>query len=101
MKKSKTWLEENSIAYDFHDFRIDGLNSELLDQLVEQIGWDRMVNRRSTSWRQLSDSDRKDLDEQKAKQLMLQYPTLIKRPIIEYDNRFSAGFSPDLFNPKT
>ena len=98
VKRSRKWLDDHGYKYVFHDFRNDGLDTELLDRLVARIGWEQMINRRSTSWRQLADADREGLDEQKAKGLMLKYPTLIKRPVVEHNNRYSAGFSPDFFN---
>ncbi|MGH8557165.1 MAG: ArsC family reductase [Methylococcales bacterium] len=97
VKRSRNWLEQHGYEYSFHDFREHGLNAELLNRLVEKIGWDNLINRRSTSWRELPESDRENLDEEKAKHLMLDHPTLIKRPVIEHDNRFAAGFSPDFF----
>jgi arsenate reductase (glutaredoxin) len=99
VKRSRKWLEQNGYEYVFHDFRTDGLDAELIDRFVEHIGWDDMLNRRSTSWRRLSDADRANLDETKAKRLMLDHPTLIKRPLIEEGERFAAGFSTDFFKP--
>ena len=97
VKRSRKWLDDRGYEYVFHDFRTDGLDSQLLDRLIENIGWENMINRRSTSWRQLEDSERESLDKQKAKGLMLKYPTLIKRPVIEGNNRFAAGVSPEVF----
>lgn len=97
VKRSRKWLEDHGIEYCFHDFRSDGLDPELLDRLVDKIGWDDLINRRGTTWRQLPDSDRENLDEAKAKKLMLNHPSLIKRPVIEQDDRVAAGFSPDFF----
>lgn len=101
VKRSRKWLEDHGHEYIFHDFRSHGLDSELLDRLVEKIGWDGLINRRGATWRQLPDSARKNLDEARAKQLMLDHPTLIKRPVIEQDNRFTAGFSPDFFTTES
>jgi arsenate reductase len=97
VKRSRKWLDDHGYEYIFHDFRGDGLDSELLDRLVGKIGWDNLINRRGTTWRQLPDPARENLDEAKAKQLMLDHPTLIKRPVIEQDGRFAAGFSEDFF----
>jgi arsenate reductase (glutaredoxin) len=99
VKRCRKWLENNGYVYTFHDFRSDGLDAELLDRLAAQIGWEKLLNRRGTSWRQLSDSDREDVNEHKAKRLMLKHPTLIKRPVIEFEDRFAAGFSTDFFTP--
>ncbi|MGH8551350.1 MAG: ArsC family reductase [Methylococcales bacterium] len=101
VKRSRKWLDDHGYEYSFHDFRNDGLDSELLDRLAGKIGWDTLINRRGTTWRQLPESARENLDEGRAKQLMLEHPTLIKRPVIEMDNRFTAGFSPDFFATKS
>ncbi len=96
-KRCRKWLESNGYEYAFHDFRSDGLDRELLDRLAEKIGWENMLNRRGASWRQLRDSDRANLNEDQAKRLMLKHPTLIKRPVIEHDDRCTTGFSTDYF----
>ncbi len=97
IKRARRWLEQNGIDYQFHDYRVDGLSPELLNILESKLGWDAMLNRRSTSWRQLSDSDRQNLDSDTAKALMLSQPTLIKRPVLEYNDRLIIGFSPELY----
>ena len=61
VKKARKWLDENTIAYQFHDFRTDGLDSKLLSKLEAGLGWENMLNRRSTSWRQLDDKQKKRL----------------------------------------
>ncbi|MCI0666957.1 MAG: ArsC family reductase [Methylococcaceae bacterium] len=101
VKRSRKWLEDHGHEYIFHDFRSDGLDSELLDRLAGKIGWDNLINRRGTTWRQLPESARENLDEEKAKRLMLDHPTLIKRPVIEKDDRFAAGFSADFFSSQS
>ena len=97
IKRARRWLEQNGIDYQFHDYRVDGLSSELLNRLESKLGWEAMLNRRSTSWRQLADSDRQDLDSNKAKALMLSRPTLIKRPVLERNDQLIVGFSPESY----
>ena len=97
VKRARRWLEQNSIEYGFHDYRVDGLSPELLDSFESKLGWDAMLNRRSTSWRQLSDTDRQELNSDKAKNLMLAQPTLIKRPVLENGSELILGFSPELY----
>lgn len=97
VKRSRKWLEQHGYEYEFHDFRSEGLDSDLLELFVEKIGWENLLNRRGTTWRKLPESDRENLDEAKAKRLMLSQPTLIKRPVIDHDHRFCAGFSPEFF----
>ena len=93
IKKAKKWLEQNHIDYQFHDYRSDGLDDALLDYLQTRLGWEAMLNRRSTSWRQLPDDFKTDLNRDKAINLMLQHPTLIKRPILDTGDKIIIGFS--------
>ncbi|MEE9397389.1 MAG: ArsC family reductase [Methylococcales bacterium] len=95
VRKARKWLKEHEVDYKFHDFRADGLDVSLLDQLESELGWENMINRRGTTWRQLSEAEQSDLTKDKAKQLMLEQPTLIKRPIFESKSRFLLGFSSD------
>lgn len=92
VKKARLWLDQNDIAYQFHDYRTDGLTPELLKSFAEQLGWNTMLNRSSTSWRQLSPEQQADLTQEKALQLMLNTPTLIKRPILDTGKKLVIGF---------
>ncbi len=94
VKKARLWLEKNSIEFQFHDFRIDGLDITLLEQLESAIGWENMLNQRSTSWRQLNDTQKSTLSRSKAITLMLETPTLIKRPVINTGKKMLIGFKP-------
>jgi arsenate reductase len=93
VKKARRWLEQHDIAYQFHDFRSDGLDEATVDQWLKTLDWEQLLNKRSTSWRQLSDQQRDGLTEQKAKQLILANPTLIKRPVISANGRLWLGFN--------
>ena len=93
IKKTRSWLEQHEIDYQFHDYRKEGLDIALLRQFVTQLGWETLLNKRSTSWRQLNDEEKTDLNEEKALQLMLQKPTLIKRPILITDTNILIGFN--------
>ncbi len=97
VRRTRKWLDSRNIDYAFHDFREDGLNESLLNRLEMELGWSNMINRRSTSWRQLSASQRENLDTEKAKLLMLEQPTLIKRPVLESGKNILIGFSPDQY----
>ena len=92
VKKARQWLDSNAIDYRFRDFRSDGLTQELIQYWIEKSGWKTLLNQRSTSWRQLSDEQKSDLSEDKAIQLMLEIPTLIKRPILDTGSRVIVGF---------
>lgn len=97
VKKARTWLEARHIAYRFHDYRIDGLDAALLQRFVDALGVDAVLNQRSTSWRQLDDAQKADLTPDKAVQLMLAVPTLIKRPILDNGQQLIVGFNPDQY----
>jgi Spx/MgsR family transcriptional regulator len=95
VKKARKWLDDNTIAYQFHDFRSDGLDNKLLTDLEAKLGWENMLNRRSTSWRQLDDKRKDDLSLAKAIILMLETPTLIKRPVLDTGEQILIGFKLD------
>jgi arsenate reductase len=92
VKKARNWLDQNNIAYRFHDFRTDGLAPELLEHFANHLGWNKLLNRSSTSWRQLSAEQQSNLTQEKAIQLMLTTPTLIKRPILAFGDELIIGF---------
>ncbi len=92
IKKARLWLDQNGVAYRFHDYRIDGITPELLKHFAESLGWDTLLNRSSTSWRQLSTEQQADLTQEKALHLMLNTPTLIKRPILDTGKKLVIGF---------
>ena len=87
------WLDANGSIYRFHDLRADGLDRDMLERWTESAGWEALLNRRSTTWRGLADSAKDGLNEERAIELMLEYPTLIKRPIAESGHRVLVGFS--------
>ncbi len=92
-RKALSWLGSEGIAHRFHDFRRDGLRETDLAHWIEQAGWESLLNRRGTTWRKLDESDRNDVDEDKAKALMTENPTLIKRPVIVKDETVLVGFN--------
>ncbi len=93
VRKAKRWLDEQQIDYQYHDFRKQGLEKELLDSWVDQLGWEVLLNRRGTTWRKLAKTDTEDLDQNRAIALMLENPSLIKRPVLDHTGRISVGFS--------
>jgi arsenate reductase (glutaredoxin) len=98
VKKARLWLENNGISYQFHDYRVDGLTQEQLRGFADKLGWEKMLNRSSTSWRQLTTEQQADLTETKALQLMLDMPTLVKRPILDTGSNLLIGFKPDTYH---
>ena len=97
VKKARGWLDRHAIAYDFHDYRRDGLDADLLQSLETRLGWDKLLNRRSRSWRELPDSVKTDIDRESALEVMLENPAIIKRPILAYGENLLLGFSDDQY----
>ncbi len=82
VKKAQKWLTENNINYDFFDFKKSTLTSELLNQFVELNDWNTLLNKRSTTYRNLSDEIKNNLTDEVAFEQVLAQPTLLKRPIL-------------------
>ncbi len=95
IKKARKWLDDNHIPYVFHDYRKNGLKEALLLTFTENLDWQTLVNKRGTTWRQLSDEEKNAItDVNAAIALMLDKPAIIKRPIlVSSDNRFMVGFN--------
>ena len=93
MKKARRWLEASGVTCTFHDFRVDGLEPAQLQKWARAVGWETLLNRRGTTWRQLSEGERADVDEAKALKLMLAHPALIKRPVLEHADKVHVGFA--------
>ncbi|REL35428.1 ArsC family reductase [Thalassotalea euphylliae] len=100
VKKARKWLAEQNIEHDFHDFRKDGLSDELLTSLLEKATWEQLLNKRSTSFRNLADDIKNNLNEATAKAAMLAEPTLIKRPVTLVNEQVVVGFKADIFADK-
>jgi arsenate reductase len=92
-RKALKWLSAQGIEHRFHDFRVDGLDEALLQSWLNSSFTDKVINRRSTSWRQLTDEQRQ-FEGQAQVQLLLQFPTLIKRPVFVDNDIIAVGFQP-------
>ena len=97
VKKARVWLESHDVPYRFHDFRAEGLDAKRLDGWVGKVGWEKLLNKGSTTFRELADNDKQGLDEKKAKALMLAKPTMVKRPVLEVGDRVLVGFKPEAY----
>ncbi|MBZ9613562.1 ArsC family reductase [Rheinheimera maricola] len=94
IKKAKNWLEQHQLPYQFVDYRSDGLTAVQLTQFSAACGWENLLNTRGTTYRQLPDSDKANMTEQKALALMLAQPAMIKRPLLFHDGKYILGFQP-------
>lgn len=95
IKKAKKWLEANDIDYTFHDYRVDGLNKEQLQAWCNTLGWEQVLNKRGTTYRQLTDEQKNTLNESSAIDLLLEFPAMIKRPLLARDTELTLGFKAD------
>lgn len=94
VRKARRWLDEHDRAYEYHDFREDGLEDAVLASWIETQGWERVINRRSTSWKALPAEEREAMDATRARQAALAAPTLIKRPVLVTGEAIEFGFTP-------
>lgn len=95
VKKARTWLDQQGVAYAFHDYKKSGIDRAKLAGWVDKLGWDMVLNRAGTTFRKLPEAQRGDLDSDKAIVLMLGQPAMIKRPVVEYPGDLLVGFKPD------
>ncbi len=97
MKKARNWLEERGIAHRFHDYKAEGIDRAHLECWSDDKGWETLLNRAGTTFRKLSDADKADLSRDKAIDLMLSQPSLIKRPVLETESGITVGFKPEIY----
>jgi len=97
MKKAWTWLDTHGVAYTFHDYKKLGIDEATLRRWAGVVGWEVLLNRAGATFRALPDSDKADLDEDKAIALMLANPSMIKRPVLESGSTLLVGFKPDTY----
>lgn len=93
VKKARAWLDKRKIKYNFHDFQIDGIDEKMVQQFVEVLGWETVLNSESTTYRQLPEWQQDNMTEELALELMLQQPTIIKRPVLKKGKDWEIGFS--------
>jgi len=97
VKKARSWLDAQGIAYRFHDFRAAGVDEAQIRRWAQAAGIDRLLNRAGTTFRQLPAEDKACLDDDWAVALMVQHPTLIKRPVLERGDLVLVGFKPEVY----
>ena len=85
-------LKAQGREHSFHDLRADGLGESEVIRWLDAAGWEKVLNRRGTTWRKLPETEREDLDDGKIKRLLLENPTLIKRPVFEVAGEVIVGF---------
>ncbi|MYM81506.1 ArsC family reductase [Duganella sp. FT50W] len=94
VKKARTWLADRRQEFVFHDFKKQGLSREIVAGWLKQLSRDVLVNRKGTTWRALSDERKASIvDDEAAIALMLENPSVIKRPVLDQHGAFAVGFS--------
>ena len=94
-RKAREWLAAQSYEYKYHDLRKDGLDAKMLNRWASRINWQKLLNTRGLTWRNLPEVDRADMSKAKAIVSMLEQPTLVKRPVLECSEFIAIGFSQD------
>jgi arsenate reductase len=97
MKKARAWLDSHGVAYDFHDYKAEGITREKLKAWSDELGWETLLNRAGTTFRKLPDGDKEGLNERKAIALMLAQPSMINRPVLDLDGKLLVGFKPEIY----
>ena len=104
VKKARAWLTENRRPYAFHDFKKQGLSPELLDHWIARVGWEKLLNRKGTTWRRLDPATQAGVqDAASARALMLSASSLVKRPVVQWGEggaaKLTVGFDATAWPP--
>jgi len=97
VKKARTWLADNGVEYAFHDYKKLGIEKKKLAEWIKAVGWETLLNRRGMMWRKVPDDVKASIDEKSAITLMLETPSIIKRPVLEAKGKVTVGFKPETY----
>ena len=98
MKKARAWLDKRGVEYAFHDYKSAGIDKGKLEGWAKKAGWEALINRAGTTFKKLPDKDKEGLTEKKALALMLEQPSMIKRPVLELAaSKLLVGFKPEQY----
>lgn len=92
VQKARRWLEANGVTFQFHDFRNDGIDEKIIGQWLQSVSWETLLNKRSTTWRQVDQTQRDSINKENAIKLMLTTPSIIKRPVLVTNDTVLVGF---------
>ncbi len=92
VKKARQWLQDHDIEYEFHDYKKAGTDEKLLQAWVKEFGWDKVINKRGMTWRKLDDEVKNTMNETTAIEVMMEKPSIIKRPLLAMADRNLLGF---------
>ena len=97
MKKARAWLDGRGIDYAFHDYKKEGVERARLEGWVDRLGWEAFLNRSGTTFRKLPEEARAGLDRDRAVELMLAQPSMIRRPVLQVGDELLVGFVPERY----
>ena len=98
VQKARTWLDMHGLAYEFHDFKKAGLSKDLIADWLKVVSWEVLVNKKGTIWRGLPDATKASVTTAaSATQLMLENPSVIKRPVLCHGKNVLVGFDASLY----
>ena len=97
MKKARDWLADHGVDYAFHDYKAAGIDRATLESWCKRVGWEVLLNRNGTTFRGLPEASKADLTEDKAVNLMLAQPSMIKRPVLDAGGDLTVGFKPEVY----
>jgi arsenate reductase len=100
VKKSLKWLEANNIEVNFHDFKKEALTNDLVAQWFNQVDTSLLINKRGTTWRKLDDNQKELTEQADLVQLIIDNPSIVKRPVVLFDNKWSVAFKADEWEQK-
>lgn len=101
VKKALDHLKKKEIAYTFHDFKKEGVTSAKLNQWEKQLNWEKLVNKKGTTWKKLTDDEKNAVvDAESANQVLMAHTSMIKRPVIEYAGGIVLGYDENEYNEK-
>lgn len=92
MRKAFQWLDEHKIAYSFHDYKKSGVDADVLEQAIKELGWETVINRKGATWRGLPDSVRDSMNATKALETARENPSVVKRPLLVHGETMHLGF---------
>lgn len=98
VKKAMKWLESHNIEYEFIDLKTFKLTKAFIQKWEKSVGWETLLNRRGMMWRKVDDKTKESIDKESALGLMLETPTIIKRPVLEHQGKIYVSFKDELYN---
>jgi Spx/MgsR family transcriptional regulator len=97
VKKARRWLDEHRVSYRFHDVRADGLDPQMVERWIAATGWEKILNKAGTTWRKLAPTVKEKVSADNVVDLLMEYPAMIKRPVLDHNGTITLGFRPDQY----